>query len=59
MQTVWKALTTSGKTAPVSHYFTEVPVYSFNEAVQLQGREMPGSEPKPLLAHQSAIDYCM
>jgi len=39
--------------------FAEIPSYSFNEADQLQGRAMSGSEPKLLVSQQSAFVYCM
>jgi hypothetical protein len=39
--------------------FDEVPGYSFNEAGQLQGRALPGSEPKLLFSHQTALTYNM
>ena len=41
------------------HLFAHVPDYSFNEAGQLQGRAMPGSEPKLLVSHYSANSYFM
>jgi len=37
--------------------FAEIPGYSFNEAGQLQGRAMSGSEPKLLVSQQSAFVY--
>jgi hypothetical protein len=39
--------------------FAEVPGYSFNEAGQLQGRAVPGSESKLLVSHQTALTYYM
>jgi len=39
--------------------FAEIPGYSFNEAGQLQGRAMSGSEPKLLVSQQSAFVYYM
>ena len=33
----------------------EIPVYFFNEAGQLQGRAMSGSETKLLVSHKSAF----
>jgi len=44
------ALAMSIKTAPVNP-FADVPVYSFNEAGQLQSRAMPGIKPKLLFSH--------
>ena len=38
-------------------FFAEVPVYSFNDSGQLQGRAMPGSKPKMLVSHQSTVAY--
>jgi hypothetical protein len=35
--------------------FAVFPGYSFDEASQVQGRTMSGSEPKPLITHQSAL----
>ena len=37
--------------------FAEIPCYSFNEAGQLQGRAISGSEPKLLASHQFAFVY--
>jgi hypothetical protein len=45
---VSKALATSRNTAPVS-LFAKIPGYCFNEAGQLEGRAMSGSEPKLLV----------
>ena len=39
--------------------FAETPVYSFNQASQLQGCAISGSEPKLLVSHQSAFLYNM
>jgi hypothetical protein len=39
--------------------FAKVPGYSFNEAGQLQGLDMPGSKPKFLVSCQSALAYVM
>jgi len=37
----------------------EIPGYFFNEAGQVQGRAMSGSEPKLLVSHQSVFIYYM
>ena len=58
MQTASKALAMSRKTAPVI-LFAAIPGYSFNEAGQLQGPTMSGSEPKLLVSHHSALVYYM
>jgi len=39
------------------HLFAEIPGYYFNEAGQLQGHAMSGSEPKRLVSHQSAFIF--
>ena len=36
-------------------FFAEIPGYSFNEAGQLLGRVIPGSETKLLVSHQSTF----
>ena len=40
----------------LSTFFTEIPGYSF-EVGQLQGRAVPGSEPKLLVSHLTAFAY--
>jgi hypothetical protein len=37
----------------------KVPGNSFNEAGELQGRAMPGFEPKLLASQQATLDYFM
>jgi hypothetical protein len=39
--------------------FAEIPGYSFNEAGKLQGRAVPGSEPKLLVSHETVLAYNM
>jgi len=51
-------LATSTKTAPLN-LFAKVSCYSFNEAAEVQERDMPGSEPKTIVSHQSALAYFM
>ena len=53
-----KSLATSRKPVPVN-LFAETPGYSFNEAGQLQGHAVPGSETKLLVSHQSVLAYYM